>query len=687
MDFTSLPPRSLPTPSPLLSPNLALLDQWLRLNIGYLAGTAVLAPILRGVILQIGEREHLRQHRIKRDLSSNPLRYTSPIIPLKAVVSEEGWRSLYRGSGALFSAIPIRSTLHVLLFNLIEQQASQGDNSSFLESILYPFDSRNSPYRSRNGDESDESKKSSNSPRMPLTGVAGLDMPHQRTSGQRRRAYLAQCAWLIGLGELLLYPTQYLFTAMASDLPGPDRMVQTNKISRLLLSVLQKDGLWAIYRGFFPATLAVGVPAMIYANHRFSHYEEKAKEEMEERLKEEKERNRRVKSLEKYSSPDDEISTITWKKDGKAVTLLVEPESELDRRMKEMGVKRNEHESVYFNYALLLGIMYPFYVSSVRMIVGNAQRTPSPVALPFLSVERWPKLRLLLAKLLPMSASLRTESFIYTLQRVTSAGPAHTFAGMWALVAGASIASIFSSSLALLSSLPLTAYLNDTILNSSSLLTSSGYLIETEAYQTALEKHQRISASKLFPSRHHPSVTGENTSSSPSSSKRRQDGSLEGQDSQNSASSIYDDSDAALARLGLQTRQSSHKKVYSNGKDSLSRDTDASDLPADASPLQILNASLSPRNLAVKNSLGRDDQFTPLEIINFDLDAESLVSPSARSHASQRETKATIPSKSPSSTPVQSYSENRAAGGYRDNAPLPLLSQKKKRHSTLPPQL
>lgn len=661
------PPRTLPSSSPLLEPNLALLDQWIRLNIGYIAGTAISAPVLRSVILQIGEREHLRQHHLSRDSHASPPRYTSSIASFRDVLREEGWRGLYRGSGILFSSIPIRASFHMLLFNLVEQQTLTLDSSTFFTKLAHPFDPRNEAPRPRSGDESDQLNEPLHRPSPPIFLNESSTHSQYRTSGQRKRSYLTQFTWLMAIGELIIYPTQYLFVTMAGDMVGNDRAIATNRTTTLLLDVLKRDGLWGLYRGFFPSFLAVTLPALLYANIRFEYFEEKAKKEREVHEQEEKERKRGFLSTDKNAS-----SGAGWplSNDERVDRLPEEPESDMSRRLKEIGAVPREGETFSFRYTLLCAVVYPLFVSSARMVIGHADRTPNVELWSFLSPESWPKVRFFLAQVLPMTSVSHRESFLFTFNRVVSSGSSHTFAGIWAVVAATAAASLLSSSVSLLSSLPLTSYLNHVYFGSPT-IESPDYILDMQEHKSLVAQYQEDASYRVLISLsnfdNHPD---ESTSSHESASESRNRGHnlnsiTSSQIGSNVTSTSYEptqvdlyaDSDDLLEKLGLQTRGTSKSQT-------------ASSVAPTPSSLDSLNASLASNNTLTKKSLDGARK-VPSELAGFDLEKESLLPPSARSSSNR-------PSKQPPPTEKPAHQEKKPTPPPATPKNIPLLSQRKK---------
>lgn len=668
------PPRTLPSSSPLLSPNLALLDQWVRLNLGYVAGTAVFAPVLRSVILQIGEREHLRHHHFSQDASASSLRYSSSIASFRDVLLEEGWRGLYRGSGVLFSAIPIRATFHMLLFNLVEQQTLPSNASTYFTKLAHPFDPQNAASRPKIAGESDQLNKGPRSPSPSIFLPESGKHSQYRTSGQRKRSYLAQFAWLMTIGELIIYPSQYLFVTMAGDMVGSHRAILTNRTTSLLLDTLKRDGLWSLYRGFFPTLIATTLPALLYANIRFNYYEEKARVEREAYELEEKERKRGLTSNDRkvlFGAESPDWPTI---KDERVDRMPEEPEGDMNRRMREIGAVLKEGESFSFRYALLCALVYPVFITSARMAIGDAERTANPTSMSFLSPEKWPKVRFVLAQILPITSTSYRESFFFTLNRVISAGSTHTFAGMWALVGAAAASSLLASSVSLLSSFPLTAYLNHLHFGSPS-LASPEYIVDMQQHISLVQQYHEAAASRVLVSLATFDGNADSSiapSSNDSEGHNRHISTPLASDATpgpllstgGSQVDLYADSDAILERLGLQTRNSSKTQTSSSSSASS---------PSTASSLDLLNASLSDGNTVNRKSLDGLRR-VPSELAGFDLESESLLPPSSRSSSPSSDS----PSKSYSKTKRPAVQPTQEEARPSTTKHVPLLSQRKK---------
>lgn len=474
------PLSSLPSPlSPLSSssPLFTLFDQYIRLCIGYAAGFAVITPLMRGMMVRMSEREHLRHNRIPLPSVAPFLRYTSTKKAMQAVYQEEGWRGLYRGSGgSIFASIPLRAAFSISIFNQVEQIPSPSDISYILSRIMFST-GRNTL---NEGEEREKKNKvdikrseQSRSILKERNMEEGMkEKKKRRTKGEERRIYLEKTAMMIFLSELVLYPSYFLYTRLASDIPGEGRrVISSNRIIVEGEKVWRREGVKGFYRGFFPTLIAVAIPALYYANNRYTWREEKEKEKEKERKEEEEEARMKGLEVQKGFKMEEE--------EGKGQEYGEEYESVWKRIRKEVGVERGEEKGAFsFGYSFLSLLLFPLFVVQVRMVAGNVKRDPinaledvnkrmKSIGKEGVRAKSFPSspspLSSLSSFILPSKSKASSYALSPTLQRVLTSGGSHAYGGVLTWIFFSSLFSLSSSSFALLASTPTNFYINYTV--------------------------------------------------------------------------------------------------------------------------------------------------------------------------------------------------------------------------------
>jgi hypothetical protein len=449
MDFF-VPPRDVGEPNSNLSPKLQLLEQWIRYTIGSVAGLTATAPLLRGTMLHMVEREHRKQSHFVAGPQGPYLPFGSTVASIKATWSIEGFRSFFRGMGALYTTTPIRAVYHLLAFDLIENPIIPGGNIAKLNDHKRKLAEVASSRGSQNANDRDHNQTTA------ATFNWGLSESNPSTtlnpkSPISKSAYLLATMGIILAGEFVLYPARYLFTRLSGDLLGGSRTIVTNRTSTLFLQVVRQDGLMALYRGFLPCLLAIAIPTLIYADFRYDVcYDTQLSLDRP---------SPRAKLADSYDwetldpifGGDDSIQSKRA-----AEVLLRKMASLVDHAAERREQLSNE-------WAITAILTFPFIIAHARMATGPPARIPNDFVISWLAPQRWPTVRMFMASCMAWTSTTPNVSLRPTMFRILQGGPESAYSSFFWLIFARVLFITVSEFTADLSAWPLNLYFNHTL--------------------------------------------------------------------------------------------------------------------------------------------------------------------------------------------------------------------------------
>ena len=452
MDYL-VPDPDIPTGNVHLSPSLRVFDQWIRLTIGSALAFTVLAPPLRSISLRMAETEHRRQNRFIPPPEGPFLPYSSVREAAKQTWKQEGYRGFFRGMGALYATTPIRAAYHLLLFDLVDnERITMFQSDDFASTSRPDQDHPVSLYQTReDGAQSRQLQTpipySNKTPQPTLLSLHNTSKP----------SFLLKSFGLILAGELLLYPARYLFVRMSGDLLGDAKTIPMKLSSTLLQDVIRREGVLALYRGFLPCLLAISIPALLFADHRYMS--KRAAKPLGDPKQPLVDPSKSVDGhLGSISDASRSLSVLEYSK----LLLAFDRSHTLSSwdAIVSAKEKKNGDNTVSRAWILSTIISYPLICTHIRMVVGNQSRVPNPKAWKWLPVDNWPRMRALAAAIFPSSSTAFSAGLQYSLRRIMLPGATSVFTAIWAALATRLAFDSLTGMFAVMASWPLNVYQN-----------------------------------------------------------------------------------------------------------------------------------------------------------------------------------------------------------------------------------